>query len=128
MDDPIDLAKRLGELLSAHPRTKALRDATAAVEGDPEARRLQEEYARAAEEMHDLEHEGKPIEPERKRRLATLGDQVRRSAALQRLLKAHADFAELMDGVQRAIGEAVDAALGGHDGGGEQGPLLVTPP
>ncbi len=127
MDDPIDLAKRLGDLLAAHPRTKALRDATAAVEADPEARRLQEEYARAAEEMHDLEHEGKPIEPERKRLLVTLGDQVRRSAALQRLLKAHADFAELMDGVQRAIGEAVDAALA-HDGGGGQGSLLVTPP
>ncbi len=130
MDDAMELAGRLGSLLADHPRTKALRTATAAVEADAEARRLQEEYAHAAETLHGLEHEGRPVEPEQKRLVATLADRVRRCAPLQRLLKAHADFAELMEGVQRAIGGAVDDALGHGDGGepaAPQSPTILTP-
>jgi cell fate (sporulation/competence/biofilm development) regulator YlbF (YheA/YmcA/DUF963 family) len=130
MDDPGDLAKRLGAAISADARTKALREATAAVQADPAARLLQEEYATAIEELHELEEHGRPIEPDRKRKVAALADSVRRSPTLQRLLKAHAEFAEMMDGVQHAIGAAVESALGGDGGGGsepEEPRLLVTP-
>jgi cell fate (sporulation/competence/biofilm development) regulator YlbF (YheA/YmcA/DUF963 family) len=111
-DDVIDDARRLGERLAGHARTKALQKASEAVGADPDARRLQEEYAHALDAMHHAEAEGRPIEPEQKRAVATLGEQIRRSPPLQRLLRAHADFAQMMDGVQRAISGAVDAALG----------------
>lgn len=115
-DDVIDDAERLGERIAAHARTRALQEASAAVEGDREARSLQEQYAHAVEDVHRNEAAGRPIEPEQKRRVLALGESIRRSEPLQRLLKAHADFAEMMDGVQRAISSAVDQALGGHGG------------
>jgi cell fate (sporulation/competence/biofilm development) regulator YlbF (YheA/YmcA/DUF963 family) len=125
-DDVIDDAVRLGERIASHPRTEALKTASAEVQSDPAARRLQEDYSRELEDFREREATGRPIEPEQKRRLASLGDDIRRSAPLQRLLKAHADFAEMMDGVQRAISHAVDGALGMEpeedDGEHEHGP------
>lgn len=119
MDDILEDAKRLGERIAAHARTAALKEATTAVEGDVEARRLQEEYARATAEFHHLEEEGRPIEPDLKRRLIDLQSKIRRSDVLQRLLRAHADFAEMMDGVQHAIGGPVDQVLVGDHVHGE---------
>ncbi len=118
MDDILEDAKRLGGRLAAHARTKALKEATAAVEGDPAAKTLEEDYARATAELHALEEENRPIEPEMKRKIVDLQSRIRRSDVLQRLLRAHADFAEMMDAVQRTIGGLVDQALVG-DGGGE---------
>jgi cell fate (sporulation/competence/biofilm development) regulator YlbF (YheA/YmcA/DUF963 family) len=124
-DDVIEDAARLGERLASHPRTAALKAASAEVHADADASRLQEDYSHALEDLREREAEGLPIEPEHKRRLASLGEEIRRSAPLQRLLKAHADFAEMMDGVQRAISGAVDGALGmepGSDDEHEHGP------
>jgi cell fate (sporulation/competence/biofilm development) regulator YlbF (YheA/YmcA/DUF963 family) len=110
-DDVLDRANELGRLLANDPRTRALRDATAAVQADAASKRLEEDYARAIEEVRSLEEAGRPIEPDAKRRLALLAEQVRFSPTLQRLLRAHHEFLEMMDGVQHAIGGAVDAAL-----------------
>ena len=111
MDDVVAQAKRLAEMLAEHERTKALREASAAVTADPDAKRLEEEYAHAAAEMQELEATGSPIEPDVKRRMAALGERIRRSVLLQRLLQANADFADMMDGVQHEISDAVGRAL-----------------
>jgi cell fate (sporulation/competence/biofilm development) regulator YlbF (YheA/YmcA/DUF963 family) len=127
MDDVVAQAKKLAELLAEHERTKALREASKAVTGDPEAKKLEEEYAHAAAEMQELEATGSPIEPDVKRRMASLGERIRRSVLLQRLLQANADFADMMDGVQHEISDAVGRALApdpavGGDGGHVHGP------
>ena len=111
MDEVVEQAKKLAEMLAGHERTKALREASAAVTADPDAKRLEEEYAHAAAEMQDLEATGSPIEPDVKRRMAALGERIRRSVLLQRLLQANADFADMMDGVQHEISDAVGRAL-----------------
>jgi cell fate (sporulation/competence/biofilm development) regulator YlbF (YheA/YmcA/DUF963 family) len=111
MDDVVEQAKKLAQLLAGHERTKALREASAAVTGDPEAKKLEEEYAHAAAEMQELEATGSPIEPDVKRRMAALGERIRRSVLLQRLLHANADFADMMDGVQHEISDAVGRAI-----------------
>jgi cell fate (sporulation/competence/biofilm development) regulator YlbF (YheA/YmcA/DUF963 family) len=118
MDDVVEDARRLAERLAAHPRTKELREASAEVAGDPVAKSLEEEYARLSSEVHHLEETRRPIEPETKRRLLDLQGKIRKSAALQRLFRAHASFAEMMDGVQRLLGSALDEALGGGAHGG----------
>jgi cell fate (sporulation/competence/biofilm development) regulator YlbF (YheA/YmcA/DUF963 family) len=111
MDDLVAQAKRLAEMLAGHERTKALREASAAVTEDADAKKLEEEYAHAASEMAELEASGSPIEPDVKRRMAALGERIRRSPLLQRLLQANADFADMMDGVQHEISDAVGRAL-----------------
>jgi len=124
MDDVVEQAKKLAALVAGDPRTKALRDATKEVTGDPEAKALEEEYASAAEEMRELEMARAPIEPELKRRVMDLGERIRRSPALQRLLRANAAFGDMMDAVQHELSTAVGEALTGEsaasagDGGG----------
>ena len=113
MDEVVEQAKRLAALVAADPRTKALRDATKEVTGDPEAKALEEEYASAAEEMRELEMARAPIEPELKRRMVDLGDRIRRSPPLQRLLRANAAFGDMMDAVQHELSDAVGQALTG---------------
>src|SRR5438034_10860463 len=107
MDDVVEQARKLAETLAGHERTKALREASAAVTADPDAKRLEEEYAHAAAEMQELEATGSPIEPDVKRRMAALGERIRRSTLLPRLLQANADFADMLDG---APPETSDAA------------------
>ena len=138
MDEILAEAKRLAALLATNERTKALRTASAAVTGDPDAKQLEEDYAHAAAELRELETTGAPIEPEMKRRMATLGERIRRSTLLQALLQANAEFADMMDGVQHEISDAVGQALSPDPGadsgtGGEpvpekpSGPVLWTP-
>jgi cell fate (sporulation/competence/biofilm development) regulator YlbF (YheA/YmcA/DUF963 family) len=115
MDDVLDQARRLAELLAAHPRTKELRQATAEISGDAAAKTLEEDYARLSAEVHQLEETGRPIEPETKRRVLDLQTRIRKSPPLQRLFRAHAQFAEMMDGVQRTLSGALDEALGGSE-------------
>ena len=56
--------------------------------------------------MHELEASGKPIEPEDKRRLADLHVKVIGSRIIKDLLKAQADYLELMTLVSQHIEEA----------------------
>ena len=72
MDDVVSIAQKLSDLLASDPRTKALREASAAVTSDAEAKTLEEEYAHAAAELRDIEMSGSPIEPEMKRRFSVL--------------------------------------------------------
>ena len=131
MDEILAQAKRLADLLAASERTKALRAASAAVTADAEAKQLEEEYAHAAAELRELEEMGAPIEPETKRRMAALGDRIRRSALLQQLLQANAEFADMMDSVQHAISDAVGQALAPDSEAPPpekpSGPVLWTP-
>lgn len=106
-------ARALAEALAQDPRTLALRDAQRRLRAAPEDAALQQRYHDAAQKIAALEDEGKPIEPPLKREALTLTEQVRRSAVLQALLRAHADFGAMMDGVSATIAAAVDAAVGG---------------
>lgn len=119
MDAVVDQARKLAELLATHERTRELREATATISGDPAAKHLEEEYSRLSTEVHRLEETGRPIEPEMKRRVLDLQGQIRKSSTLQRLFRAHAEFAEMMDGVQRLLSGALDEALGGPPAGTE---------
>ena len=116
MDEVLEQAQKLAGLLASHERTKAFHDAAAAVQADPEASRIQEAYATALEEVHRREAAGQPIEPEQKRAVMAAQDQVRRSAVLMRMLKAHAEYVELMDAVQAILSGATQGE-GEHEHG-----------
>ena len=147
MDEVIALVEKLAATIVANPRTKAFREATVAVEADPAARQLQEEYAAAVGEVREREHNGQPVEPEHKRALAALGERIRKSPLLQTFLRANLEFNEMMDAVQHTLGGAIEGALfpdahaghdhgpgescgaDGHDHGGEgHGPEAGEPP
>ena len=103
MEDILQQAKKLADLISNHERTKAFREAAAAVEADPEASKTQAAYAQAVETVQRAEMEGRPIEPEQKRAFQAAAEGVRRSPVLLRMLQAHQAYMELMEGVQQVL-------------------------
>ncbi len=116
MEHVIEQAKLLADAIANDPRTQAFQKAAAAVDADPVASRLQQEYAEAVDEMRGLEEAGGPIPPEPKRRFATAADGIRKSPILQTMLKAHAQYIELMEAVQTVL------QGGPEEGGHEHGP------
>ena len=99
----IELARKLGETIRVHERYLALRRAETNVMGDVSARKVQDDLELQLTKMHNLEAEQKPIEVADKRELARLQEVARSAPALQELLKAQADYFEMMNHVNNAI-------------------------
>ena len=110
-------ARALAQALAQDPRTLALRDAQQRLRAAPEDAALQQRYHEAAQKIAALEDEGRPVEAPLKREAHALTEQIRRSAVLQALLRAHAEFSAMMDGVSTTIARAVDTAVGGSPEG-----------
>ncbi|HYC78070.1 MAG TPA: YlbF family regulator [Planctomycetota bacterium] len=114
MDDAIlAQADKLAELLAADPRFERLRAAEDAVLKTPELKRLMEEFEQARLSVARKEREFTPVEPSEKRALADLQRRVQDSAPLRDLAKAQADYAQMMDRVNRAIHARLQAGLSG---------------
>lgn len=74
-------------------------------------RELLADYERHQHKLMELESQGKPIEPEDKRRLADLHAKVTGSDVIKNLMKAQVDFLELFSAVtQRIEAEALGDA------------------
>src|SRR5512138_249783 len=94
-DEVFEQARKLAEAMAADARTQELRQAIAAVDADPEARAVHDEYTTAVDAIQRRAEAGQPIEPEQKRAAEAAGQKIRRSAPLQRMLRAHQAYAEM---------------------------------
>jgi cell fate (sporulation/competence/biofilm development) regulator YlbF (YheA/YmcA/DUF963 family) len=112
MDEIQAAAERLADLLIADARFTSLREVENKVLGKPELKRLMEEYEQARLTLGRKEREFTPIEPSEKRAYADLARRVQDEPLLLELAKAQADYAAMMDGVNRAIHEKLRARLG----------------
>ena len=103
MDRILELAGSLGKQIAADPRAQALAEARKALDNDIEQHQLLADYERQQRRIVELEAGGKPIEPEDKYKLADLHGRVIASAPIKNLLKAQADYVELMTLVSQQI-------------------------
>jgi len=106
VDQILEQAARLGEQIAADPRGRQMADARAALDGSLQDRQLLEDYEAQQQKMNELAAAGRPIEPEDKRRLADLHAKVIGSRVIKDVLKAQADYLELMTAVSQRIEEA----------------------
>lgn len=105
MDRVIQLARRLGQAIAEDARCAALKEARTAFEADAEASQLRQDYDEAASVLHEKLARGEPLEPEEKRREAELRSRVAGNETLRRLVRAQADFQQLMTEANEAIEE-----------------------
>jgi len=98
-----DKAEELGKLIAASDQFKALAEIRTQADADAELQADLQAVQQLSQKIAALEKEVKPVEPEDKRALRELQAKVTGSAALQRLARAEADFAEVMNRVNRAI-------------------------
>jgi len=106
VDQILEQAARLGEQIAADPRGRQMADARAALDGSLQDRQLLADYEAQQQKMNELAAAGRPIEPEDKRRLADLHAKVIGSRVIKDVLKAQADYVELMTAVSQRIEEA----------------------
>ncbi len=107
MDKILELAGQLGELIAADPRGERMANAQARLQGSADDRQNLAEYETKQRALHELQVQGKPIEPEDKRALADLHAKVVGSEAIKELSKAQMDFAELMSAISKRIEQEV---------------------
>ncbi len=103
MADVMELAGDLGAALAEDARYVAMRAATEALKEDADAKKLEEEYAEAVQTIHKKTADGKAIEPEDKKRELDLRNKITANEKITTLLRAQADFQELMNSVNDAI-------------------------
>ena len=103
MDEILDLATRLGKRIAQDARASLMVDAQVALENSLTDRNLLGEYERQQQKVYELEAAGRPIEPEDKRKLADLHGKVVTSPIIKQVLKAQADFLEIMHAVSQRI-------------------------
>lgn len=111
--DLLKQARALGLAIAENPKVKAYLEAQAAVRDDAEARRLLDTYQQAATRVQQLSAERKPIEPELKRTLAESEQKMASQASLKRLMRAQADYFDLMNRINNAMEEPLQRPAGG---------------
>jgi len=103
MDRVISLAERLGKAIGETDRFNRLRQAEKLVQENADARKALDDLEAAQADIARKESEGKPIEPDEKRRVAELQASVHNNEALQTLARAQADYMEMMNRVNTTI-------------------------
>ena len=137
MDDILEEARRLGDLIRRHPRYRRLREADARVRDDGAATEALDAYNKAAVAVQQKEARGRPVEVEDKRNLERLRDAVASNDTVKAFSTAQVDYAEMMQRMNEAIFRAIagaDADLDDADleededaFGPDDGPDVVMP-
>jgi len=121
MDPILELATKLGEMLASDPRFTKLRQLESDVLQDPEKRRLLEDYEKSRVTLELKQREFHPISPDEKKAHAEVTKKVHGVQALLDLARAQADYAQMMDQVNRTIHEKLRAGMESGEAGQEAG-------
>ena len=111
MDPILEQAQKLAEMLAADPRFTTLRQLEGDVLNDPEKRRLLEDYEKSRLALELKQRELQPISPDEKKAHAEVTKRVHGVPALLDLARAQADYAHMMDQVNRTIHDLLRADL-----------------
>jgi cell fate (sporulation/competence/biofilm development) regulator YlbF (YheA/YmcA/DUF963 family) len=114
MDSILEQAKRLAEMLATDSRFTTLRRLENEVLGDAEKRQLLEDYEKSRMSLELKQRELQPISPEEKKAHAEVTKRVHGVPVLLELARAQADYAQMMDQVNKTIHERLRADLAEH--------------
>lgn len=99
----LNKANELGHLLQQHEIVRRFRDLSERLERNQASRQLLEELAERAQ-VHEIKlRMGHPIEPDEKRRLAELEEQVEKDALIREFLATQGYYLHLMAQVNEAV-------------------------
>ena len=107
MERLIELARQLGKRIAAHERTALLKQAQKAVNDDPDAGEIIQNYQNQAQKIRQLELDKKPIEVADKHLLSELETKIGTHPKLTELTKRQVNFVEMMQKVKTAIDQQI---------------------
>jgi len=108
MEEILAIAKQLGDAVKASERCAALRSASEAFQADADAQALRDEYDAAVTAVQEKTARNAPLEPEEKRAEADLRAKVAVNPTILSLLRAQADFHELMNAINDTVQKTID--------------------
>ena len=100
-------ARALGQAIAAEQCVKAHLEAQQAIQADKDAQTLLRDYNQHMQHMRTLEATGKPVEPADKHKLVEFEQQLASNALIKQLMRTQADYVELMNAVNNAMGESL---------------------
>ena len=103
VDAIISLAQRLGREIAESAAAKALRAAQEAVDGQPELKKLLEDYRVQSQKMMELRESGKPIEVSDKHRVQELQSKLAGSEVFKKLTGAQVEYVDMLRKVNDAM-------------------------
>ncbi|MBN2063998.1 MAG: YlbF family regulator [Sedimentisphaerales bacterium] len=103
MQEVIELARKLGEMIANHPRTKSLKEMQQVLDKDEQASNLLKAYQKQIEHIHNLESAGKPIEVDDKHALRDIEQKMANNETLKQISIKEVDFVEMMNKVKTEI-------------------------
>jgi len=103
MENVLALAEKLGSAIAQHERFATLRALEKNVSDDKTASDIQSALEKQLLKISELERAGKPVEVADKHELERLQNAFRENEALRDLVKAQADYLEMMNKVNQTI-------------------------
>jgi cell fate (sporulation/competence/biofilm development) regulator YlbF (YheA/YmcA/DUF963 family) len=103
MEKALAAAAELGRQIAQDDVFRRLRTAEDAVQADAAAQKILDDFERQRRKIESLENARKSVEPEDKREMVRLADAVHGDPKLQELVRAQADYMELMNRVNKTI-------------------------
>jgi len=101
-------AEELAEEILQSKQYKQLLESESLAEGNAEVQDLIKQYNDRATKIAEKEKNTQPIEPDEKRQLQTLMGQMQSNQLLQNLLKAQADYAQLMNKINEILSNKLE--------------------
>jgi cell fate (sporulation/competence/biofilm development) regulator YlbF (YheA/YmcA/DUF963 family) len=111
MEPILEQATKLAEMLATDPRFLKLRQLENDVLKDVEKRRLLEDYEKSRLTLEHKQLNLHPISPEEKKAHAEVTKRIHAVPVLLELARAQADYAQMMDLVNRTIHSRLRAGL-----------------
>lgn len=123
MQQILDEAEKLGQLVAQHPAVARFRDAQKAVASDPEAGRLLADFDRHIETLGRQEQSGLPITDAQRMQVESLQNRIVSHLKIKAMNMAQVDFVDLLRKVSQTIQRPAAEMIGGGAGGagGAQG-------
>ena len=103
MEKLLELASTLGREIRSHERYARLREAEMKVLADPKAKEVQNQLSQQTRKVVELERSMRPVEVADKRELMRLQEAARAHPLIQELIRAQADYFEMMNRINDAI-------------------------
>lgn len=103
MQEITELAEKLGQAIKENDRFKKVKELEENLKNDDDAKKLIEEHEAKARAIQKKESELVPVDVEEKKELMAMEEKIRANETLMNLMKAQADYAELINKVNENI-------------------------
>ena len=122
----VEVAEKLGKLITDHPALQRYADAQKAVASDPETSRLFQQFDQEVAAMSQQEQTGQPLSATQKARLQQLQQVIASNLKVKAFSIAQVEMTELLRKVsqawQKPIAEVQQAGKAGGGGGASPAP------